>query len=288
MDPIELALNLKVMDSTCPFRSGGPIPEAAALDGQEHFKFVAGKWSSVNVCLLSDQAAAYLDGVLTWATQFQKQGSLNVFVPEALLATALNTLLAHSFNFLEYDRMTHEYVYYKWLHATIVEDRVPESSNTRAGAGALILSPDGTQYLLVREMASAGLWNHVCGTVDRGETSLQAAHREAQEETGLTIDPTKPALFGMGFHLASFHEFNVSDVHMAYVLQATSLELKPDYTEILEARWFTLPEIRILLDEGKLRRSTRVYFSELLLRGRTPRPIIDVNLSIPGQPGIWF
>lgn len=56
------------------------------------------------------------------------------------------------------------------------------------GAGLVILRDDG-KVLLCRRLKSpeAGYWNIVGGKVDHMEPSAEAARREAEEETGLTI-----------------------------------------------------------------------------------------------------
>ncbi|MBW6419888.1 NUDIX domain-containing protein [Rhizobium sp. XQZ8] len=56
------------------------------------------------------------------------------------------------------------------------------------GAGLVILREDG-KVLLCRRLKApeAGFWNIVGGKVDVMEHSSDAARREAQEETGLTI-----------------------------------------------------------------------------------------------------
>ena len=56
------------------------------------------------------------------------------------------------------------------------------------GAGLVILRDDG-RVLLCRRLKApeAGFWNIVGGKVDPMEPSAEAARREAEEETGLTI-----------------------------------------------------------------------------------------------------
>ncbi|WP_430243380.1 NUDIX domain-containing protein [Neorhizobium sp. DAR64861/K0K2] len=56
------------------------------------------------------------------------------------------------------------------------------------GAGLVILRDDG-RVLLCRRLKApeAGYWNIVGGKVDKMEPSVDAARREAEEETGLSI-----------------------------------------------------------------------------------------------------
>jgi len=60
------------------------------------------------------------------------------------------------------------------------------------GAGLVIQRQDG-KVLLCRRLKApeAGFWNIVGGKVDHMEASDDAARREAEEETGLTIGPVQ-------------------------------------------------------------------------------------------------
>lgn len=52
----------------------------------------------------------------------------------------------------------------------------------------LIYRPDG-QILLMERADHFGFWQSVTGSLEAGETPLQAARREVVEETGLRIEP---------------------------------------------------------------------------------------------------
>lgn len=53
-------------------------------------------------------------------------------------------------------------------------------------AGGIVTAPDGTMLLIQRN----GRWDLAKGKVEPGETLLQAALREVQEETAVKVDPT--------------------------------------------------------------------------------------------------
>ena len=65
-----------------------------------------------------------------------------------------------------------------------------------AGIIFFLKTPQGTRYLVIRSSKSASyrkdFWDFPKGRVEKGETGLQAAVREAREETGIDdfeIDP---------------------------------------------------------------------------------------------------
>ena len=51
-------------------------------------------------------------------------------------------------------------------------------------AGGIVTAPDGTMLLIQRN----GRWDLPKGKVEPGETLLQAALREVEEETGIKVD----------------------------------------------------------------------------------------------------
>jgi 8-oxo-dGTP diphosphatase len=105
------------------------------------------------------------------------------------------------------------------------------------GVGLAILR-DG-KLLLCRRMKApeAGHWNIVGGKVDHGEPAADAASREAEEETGLTIGPitylgvTEQIIKADGQHWVSL------------LYKATETEGEPQLTEpdkLSEIGWYDL------------------------------------------------
>jgi 8-oxo-dGTP diphosphatase len=112
-------------------------------------------------------------------------------------------------------------------------------------AGCVLARDD--KYLLVQEKRPKvyGLWNLPAGHVDKGESIEVAAIREAREETGYKvaldrklpvehIDLERPVLHAFKAHIIS-----------------GSLKAQPE--ELLDARWFSLEDVKRLHQEGKLR-----------------------------------
>ena len=69
----------------------------------------------------------------------------------------------------------------------------------KIGADAAIF--DGAGRILLMQRVDSGTWCLPCGWVDAGESPSEAVIREVQEETGLTVRPTK--LVGLFFRAAS-------------------------------------------------------------------------------------
>lgn len=98
------------------------------------------------------------------------------------------------------------------------------------------------------------MWSQTGGGVDEGETTLQAALRECNEELGITINPENMELI-MSFKRK--HDFvDVWLVRGDYDIN--ELTLQED--EVSEAKWATVEEIRDLMNSGKLANSIDIYF----------------------------
>lgn len=81
-----------------------------------------------------------------------------------------------------------------------------------------------------------GKWNGTGGKLEPGETPLQAAIRETQEEIGVT--PVLPELVG------ELHFLDLPDVdHYCHIFVATKWEGEPEESEEMRPQWFTLDSI---------------------------------------------
>jgi 8-oxo-dGTP pyrophosphatase MutT (NUDIX family) len=109
----------------------------------------------------------------------------------------------------------------------------------------LIWDDDG-QLLLMRE-AQTGLWQTVGGMVDPDESPSDAALREAEEETGLTVrlERLRTALGGPGYRVHYPNGDLCSYVSIVFDAAVVSGELGGD-DEVAELRWFHVDELAML------------------------------------------
>ena len=132
-----------------------------------------------------------------------------------------------------------EHIYYRWL-GDPHHDRVPSYASSIEGVGALILSPDEADVLLVHEW---GMWKLVTGAIDVGESAMETVRRESTEEVGTALDPEfRPVCVG-GWHLAQARDRRVNDNFRTFVVRAASRDFNADATEVAGARWFPLKEL---------------------------------------------
>ncbi len=103
----------------------------------------------------------------------------------------------------------------------------------------LFLLRDGRILLAMKKRGfGAGKWNGVGGKQDPGETVLQAAVRECQEE--IEVTPIEPRLVGtLDFYDQADPDFN----HFAHIYVAKNWEGEPAETEEMRPQWFKTGDI---------------------------------------------
>jgi 8-oxo-dGTP diphosphatase len=83
-----------------------------------------------------------------------------------------------------------------------------------------------------------GKWNGAGGKLEPGETPLQAAVRETQEELGVT--PLNPKKVGeLDFYESTDPTFN----HYGHIYIATEWQGEPEETEEMRPQWFRVADI---------------------------------------------
>ncbi|QDX93149.1 NUDIX domain-containing protein [Brevibacillus laterosporus] len=102
------------------------------------------------------------------------------------------------------------------------------------------------RVLLIREDSEeqGGLWNIPSGVVQAGEKIMDAAVRETRTKTGLDVDLI--SLSGIYQFVSATRKQLVRNVFTAKVIGGS---VQIDGKEIIEARWFSFPEIDQLEDE---------------------------------------
>jgi 8-oxo-dGTP diphosphatase len=146
---------------------------------------------------------------------------------------------------------------------------------TRQHASRLVVSAsifDGDRVLMVKEGRAhkRGEWNLPSGRVDRGEGVIEAAVREAREETALDIAIV--ALAGIYIYPTRSGE---DVVRFNFIAEATGGTPAADGSEIIEVRWMTLDEIDALPDSRLRATATlRNIVSDLRTGRRFPLDLV--------------
>lgn len=98
------------------------------------------------------------------------------------------------------------------------------------------------------------MWSQTGGGVDEGETTLQAALRECNEELGISIDLNNIELI-----LSFKRKFDFVDVWLVKQdIDISNIVLQEE--EVSEVKWSSIDEIRELMKTDKLAKSIEIYF----------------------------
>ena len=98
------------------------------------------------------------------------------------------------------------------------------------------------------------MWSQTGGGVDEGETTLQAALRECNEELGISIDLNNIELI-----LSFKRKFDFVDVWLVKQdIDISDIVLQKD--EVSDVKWASIDEIRELMKAEKLAKSIEIYF----------------------------
>ncbi|MBR3256681.1 NUDIX domain-containing protein [Candidatus Saccharibacteria bacterium] len=110
-----------------------------------------------------------------------------------------------------------------------------------------VIEKDG-KYLLVQEARKCrGKWNLPAGHLDIGETLLDAAKREAREESGLETELT--GICQIGNRKMEDQVF----VTVIFTAKETGGEAVADGDEIMDVKWFSYDEILKLKENDEIR-----------------------------------
>ena len=117
------------------------------------------------------------------------------------------------------------------------------------------------EYLISQRSATRPafplMWECVGGSVVAGERSLEGALREVKEEVGLDLLPGGGKLLFTKTR-RTYHDF--VDVWLFQYDGEVSLD-NATTDEVVQIKWMTVPQIRELLDSGKLVPSLSYFFT---------------------------
>jgi ADP-ribose pyrophosphatase YjhB (NUDIX family) len=146
-----------------------------------------------------------------------------------------------------------------------------------------IIEQDGN-ILMVEENKKGieGRWNFPSGKVDVGETVIEAAIREAKEETGFSIE-----LVGVR---EVVYEANVSGIGwtIRFVFQGKIVdgeEPSEIAADVASKKWFSKDQLSTLSKEGKLRNEYTVSLANIILSDAPLSPLSAVRCSTSSFAG---
>ena len=117
------------------------------------------------------------------------------------------------------------------------------------------------EYLISQRSATRPafplMWECVGGSVVAGESSLEGALREVKEEVGLDLLPGSGKLLFTKTR-RTYHDF--MDVWLFQYDGEVSLD-NATTDEVAQIKWMTVPQIRELLDSGKLVPTLSYFFT---------------------------
>ncbi len=133
--------------------------------------------------------------------------------------------------------------------------KFPRGVETVAG---MVIENDEGKILMTLSPKWGGKWAMPGGHIEPGETIMETAVREGEEETGLKLEAVSVFYWGEFIDDKEFHRpahFIFFDVHC----RATGGELKLDGKELSECQWLA-PEEALHLDLAKSYRETLESF----------------------------
>ncbi len=122
-------------------------------------------------------------------------------------------------------------------------------------ASSWVLSPDCNEVLLTHHR-KLGFWVQLGGHVDGQSEILQAALREAREESGIpNINPLSESLFDLDIHSIPENSMEASHLHYdtRFLLQADTKEFQIS-SESLDLAWVPLDHLEDYTQENSIRR----------------------------------
>lgn len=129
-----------------------------------------------------------------------------------------------------------------------LRERVGHDLLLLPGASAMIFDDAGR--ILLQRRSDTGGWFVIGGAIDPGETPADAAVREAREETGLDVEPTRLSGVYTSPEIVYPNGDRCVYVTTAFRCRVIGGALRPDGDESLELAWFDPHELPPMRADG--------------------------------------
>jgi len=119
------------------------------------------------------------------------------------------------------------------------------------GGAAVVAVDDDMRVCLLhqfRHAAGGWLWELPAGKIDNREPPAQTAHRELQEEAGMTA----AAWRSLGEYVSSPGVFT-EVIHLFLATQLTEVGKRPEAHEVFEVHWRPFKDVLAMAHHGELR-----------------------------------
>lgn len=142
---------------------------------------------------------------------------------------------------------------------------MPEIKSTFVQTHVVREGPHGTEYLVLKradnETRYPGLWQVVTGGIESGESAIDAARRELQEETGLEAQQLFAAPIVASFFDARRDVIHLVPVFAALVPRDAQPRLSEEHQEF---RWLTYDQAMEILVFPSHHDGTRIVHDYIL------------------------
>lgn len=105
-------------------------------------------------------------------------------------------------------------------------------------SGVIFVDAEKELILMIHPTNQKDYWDFPKGRVEDGETTLEAAIREVEEETGITIDKDENKISDLGFHIYNKHK----NIHMYVCLDKDIDTSKLSCSEYVDTPHGSFPE----------------------------------------------
>jgi 8-oxo-dGTP pyrophosphatase MutT (NUDIX family) len=149
-----------------------------------------------------------------------------------------------------------------WLDVRVADVELPDGRHlehrlvcTKPGAGAVAINRDQSVLLLWRHrfITSTWGWEIPIGRIEEGESPIDAAAREFEEETGWRPGPLHPLIY-----VQPTPGLSTSQHHIFQCDEATYIGEAADKSEAERVEWVPLADVRVLIKKGEITSGTTI------------------------------